>query len=290
MNRTRLTQVPLSFRQRAAVFAKAADSNLIGYNAVYGLGCRAPKWGGYDWLEPTMRCYHEIELLPGDGPAVQVPSAGQRKPWNSFTRASAAGAFGIIAPHLVERSSKFTSDLGWKPDPDCRARQSLLDFEINLIRPRYVFVNVGTNGAIYGRSPGRTARQVSRVVRAIKWRGPVPIVFTLPPSLNHAELTGRWDFARETSERIREAALKAGTLLIEQWQMLTDQRVVNHGLIEFDGPYVDGFHLDTFGGFRGPDSLERAVDFRPEALVYGAKLRSFILLRTLRTLDAVLED
>lgn len=103
-------------------------------------------------------------------------------------------------------------------------------------------------------------------------------------------MTGRWDFARETSERIREAALKAGTLLIEQWQMLTDQRVVNHGLIEFDGPYVDGFHLDTFGGFRGPDSLERAVDFRPEALVYGAKLRSFILLRTLRTLDAVLED
>jgi lysophospholipase L1-like esterase len=274
---------------RAGVFCKAGDSGLVGYNVLYGLGCRNPRWGDYGWLEPTMSRYRETGLPPGQGPAVQVPSASERRPWNSFSRVSACGASGIIAPHLTRPSSKFRSDLGWKADPDCRPRQSMLDFEIRLIRPRYVFVNVGTNGDNYGHSPERTARQISRLIRAIRRRGPVPVVCTIPPALNHAELTSRWDFARETGDRIRQTVLRAGVPLIDQWRMLADDRLVNHGLIEYDGPYFDGFHVETAGGFRGADALERAVDFRSDALRYGANLLNLICLRTLHALDAALE-
>ncbi len=279
---------------REGVFAKAGDSNLVGHNLLYGLGCRAPQWGDWQWLEPTMHRYREVELPPGEGPAVQVPGVEQREPGNSFTRVSAAGAFGIIASHLYERSSKFRSDLGWKPDPGCRPRQSMLDFEMRLTRPRWVLVNVGTNGANYGHSPDQTASQVAKLIRAISRRGPVPVVCTPPPSLNHAELTGRWDFARETSDRIRQVVRQAGVPLIDQWKMLTDQRLVdqglvNHGLIEFDGPYFDGFHLETASGFRDPDALQNAVDFRGEALRFGANLMNLVYLRTLHALDSAVE-
>jgi hypothetical protein len=274
---------------RAGVFAKAGDSGLVGYNVLYGLGCREPQWGEHERLRSTMRRYREIELPPGQGPAGQVPAPEERSPWNSFTRLSAAGASGIIAPHLYEPSSKFRSDLGWKPDPGCRPGQSMLDFEIQLTRPRYVFVNVGTNGANYGRSPERTARQLAKLVREIRKRGPVPVVLTIPPALNHAQLTGRWDFARETSERIRSAVVKAGLPLIDQWRMLAEGDLPNHGLIEYDGPYFDGFHVETSGGFRSPDALRRAVDFRPEALRYGANLLNLVVLMVLDTLDASLE-
>lgn len=270
---------------RAGVFAKAGDSNLVGYNVLYGLGCREPRWGEYEWLEPTMLSYRETGLPPGEGPAVQVPAPDDRSPWNSFSRVSAAGAFGIIAPHLTQRSSKFHSDLGWKPDPDCLPRQSMLDFEIRLTKPRYVLVNIGSNGDNYGHSPERTTRQLSRLVRAIRRRGPVPVVCTIPPALNHADLTGRWDFARETSDRIRQAVRKAGLPLIDQWRMLVDDGLENHGLIEFDGQFFDGFHVETAGGFRDPDALEHAVDFRPEALRYGANLLNLVCLRALNVLD-----
>lgn len=280
---------------RAGVFAKAGDSNLVGHNLLYGLGCRTPQWGDWQWLEPTMCRYRETELPPGEGPAVQVPDARQREPGNSFTRVSAAGAFGIIAPHLYERSSKFRSDLGWKPDPRCRPWQSMLDFEICRTKPRWILVNLGSNGANYGLSPEHTARQVARVIRAIRRRGPVPVVCTLPPALNHAELTGRWDFAREASDRIRQVVVRAGVPLIDQWKMLTDERLVdtglvNHGLIEFDGPHFDGFHLETVGGFRDPDALEHAVDFRPEALRFGANLMNLVYVRTLQALDSALAE
>lgn len=53
---------------KEGVFAKVGDSNLSAHYAPYGLGFLEPSWGGYEWLEPAMRRYREVEL-----PRVTIP-------------------------------------------------------------------------------------------------------------------------------------------------------------------------------------------------------------------------
>lgn len=275
---------------RDGVFAKIGDSNLAAYNALYGLGCREPRLGRHAWLEPTMERYREIPLPPGQGLADQVPSVEARRPWNSFSRASTATHSMINGIHLLEPSARFTArPMGWKIEPGCRPEESILNYEIRLLKPRFVFLNLGTNGASYDLTSGQTAEQVGEVIEEIRRLGPVPVVFTIPPQLDRGEIQGRWKFAREASEAIAEVAEEAGVPVFDQWLVLSDERLVNHGMIEFDQGFFDGFHLETLGGFRAPDSLENSVDFRPASLRYGANLRNLLLLRTLQALDAALE-
>lgn len=273
---------------RPNVFTKAGDSNLAAYNSLYGLGCRTPVWSGHESLEPTMLRYREIELPAGQGPAGQAPPAEDRIPWNSFSRASAAARSGIIADQILLPSGRYDgpdSPTTWKPDPDCPPDESMLNFEIRLTRPRYVFVNFGTNGASYGMSSRQTAEDAGRVIEEIKRLGPVPIVFTIPVQLDRGDKQGRWVFAKETSECLIEVAAAAGVPVFDQWGVLADQRLINHGMIEYDEGFFDGFHLETPGGFRKAGALQKSVDFRPSSLLYGAPLRNLLLLRTLTVLD-----
>ncbi len=277
---------------RGDVFAKAGDSNLAAYNSLYGLGCRSPVWDQYGSLEQTMLRYRKTELPAGEGPAGQAPPAAKRTPWNSFSRASAAARSGIIADQVLLPSGRYDgpdSPTTWKPDPDCPPEESMLSFEIRLTQPRYVFVNFGTNGASYGMTSEQTAEDAGRVIDEIKRLGPVPVVFTIPPQLDYGDKQGRWVFARETSEWIKRVAERARVPLFDQWGVLADERLINHGMIEFDQGFFDGFHLETPGGFRARNALRKSVDFRPPALLYGAPLRNLLLLQTLATMDAAVE-
>ncbi|MGK2933013.1 MAG: SGNH/GDSL hydrolase family protein [Solirubrobacterales bacterium] len=280
---------------RAGVFGKAGDSNLAAYNSLYGLGSREPEWDVHDSLRPTMLRYREIELPAGKGGVGQAPAATERTPWNSFSRASASARSGIISDQILLPSGRFDgadSPTTWRRDPDCPPDEAMLAYEIGLIRPRYVFVNFGTNGASYGMDARETALDAGRVIDEIKRLGPVPVVFTIPVQLDHAdaEREGRWEFAKETSEWIRRIAVEARIPLFDQWSVLADERLVNHGMIDYDEGHYDGFHLETPGGFRSRKALQRSVDFRPPALLYGAPLRNLLLLRTLATLDAAIDD
>jgi len=274
---------------RAGVFAKAGDSNLGAYNALYGLGCREPRWDRYSWLEPTLRRYREVELAAGREIPGQVPPAELRSPWNSFSRSSAAARSGIIADHLLRPSRRFDGEAGWHPDPECGPEESVLEYEIRLLKPRFVFIHLGTNGSSYGMTSGQTAEQVREMIVEIRRLGPAPIAFTIPPQLDHEELQGRWKFAEETSAGIAAIAKEEGVPLFDQWRALADDRLINHGMIAFDGDHYDGFHLETLGGFRSRKALDRSVDFRPSALLYGTNLRNLLFLHALNSLDAALE-
>ncbi|MBK5233595.1 MAG: SGNH/GDSL hydrolase family protein [Thermoleophilia bacterium] len=274
---------------RANVFAKVGDSNLASYNALYGLGCRMPVWDCHSWLEPTMLRYREIPLPPGNDALGTARPAEERAPWNSFSRLSAATRSGILAKQLLKPSKSSVGPKNlkiWLPDQDCPPDESPLSFEIRLVKPRFVFVNLGTNGANFGMSSRKTAKNALRVVTAIRRLGPVPILMTLPPQLDHEILPGRWRFAEETSNWIAEFAKRSEVALFDQWSVLSDERLVNYGLVDHDREIFDGFHLETPGGWRDPDALQSSVDFRPPALLYGANLRNLLLLQTLATLDA----
>lgn len=274
---------------RAGVFAKAGDSNLGAYNALYGLGCREPIWDRFSWLEPTLRRYREVELAAGRDIPGQVPPAELRAPWNSFSRSSAAARSGIIADHLMYPSRRFAGETVWEPDPECDPEESVLAYEIRLVKPRFVFIHLGTNGSSYGMTSEQTAEQVREMITEIRRLGPVPVAFTIPPQLDNEEHQGRWAFARGTSEGIARIAREEEVPCFDQWRMLADDRMINHGMIAYDGEYYDGFHLETLGGFRSDDAVERSVDFRPRALLYGTNLRNLFFLHFLHSMDSALE-
>lgn len=274
---------------RPDVFAKAGDSNLAAYNALYGLGCREPEWHGFEWLEPTRQRYRRVELPPGDGPADQVARPENRTPWNSFSRRSAAAYCGIIGDYLIEPSSKFAHEPGWQPDPACAPGESVLECEIRLVQPRFVFINLGTNGSSYGMNGRETAEEVGELIDEIRRLGPVPIPMTIPVQLDGHGKKGRWDFAKDASEWMVRIAAEKGSPIFDQWSMLADDRMLNHGMIDFDEDIYDGFHLETIGGFRAGDALQRGVDFSPKALVYGTNMRNLLMLRALHAIDSALE-
>ncbi len=271
---------------RDGVFAKVGDSNLALYNALYGLGFLDPVWGGYEWLEPTMLRYRQVELPAGDPPAGQPMPEGV--PSNSFSRPSAATRSMIRPDHLLDPASDFADQpLGWLPDSHCPSGESMLRYEIGLLKPRYVLLNVGSNGAKYGLSGKKTGKQVSRIIKEVKKLGPVPIVFTVPPQIDRGVVQGRWKFVEETNRTIKAAARKANVPVFDQWTVLTGKDLVFNGLVEFDTGYFDGLHLETLGGFREADALEMSVDFGPQGRRYGANLRNLLVLQILHRLDTV---
>jgi len=273
---------------RPNAFAKAGDSNLGAYNSLYGLGCREPLWGDHAGLEPVMRRYREVVLPPGEGPPPHVHPPADRQPWNSFSRSSAATHSGCLAAHVLAPASEFQGLPGWVADPDCPPEDSMLEFEIRTLKPRYVFVMFGTNGSSFGFTSLETAEQSAGIVEAVRRLGPVPVFCTIPPQLDRDELQGRWEFARDTSRHMAELARDLGAPLFDQWTALTSGKLINDGMIEFQGGFFDGFHLETQGGTLAPEALQQSVDFRPEALVYGNNLRNLLMLQVLEALDSSL--
>ncbi|MBN8867455.1 MAG: SGNH/GDSL hydrolase family protein [Solirubrobacterales bacterium] len=274
---------------RDKVFAKVGDSNLATYNAFYGLGCREPIWGEHQDLEPVMHRYREIELEPGtDIDITHSPRAGERRPWNSFTRCSAAAMMGIVAEQLMTPPEAMDElPHWWKEDDHRLPGENALETELRITRPLYALVLIGTNGQNYGRSPEQTVEALVELIGRVRELGPVPVVMTVPPSLNHEAVPTRWEFAEETARLMCLAAARARVPLLNQWLALTSGDLVNCGLVEQDGEIFDGFHLDTIGGFDRPGALERSVDFRPEALRYGMNHRNLLVLKVLQELDSL---
>jgi len=274
---------------RPGVFAKLGDSNFAAYNVLFGLGFLEPQWGAHRDLEPVMLRYRRVELPPGmDIPFSHSPDAEDRRPWNSFSRMSAASSVGIIADHLLippDRMDRPPKD--WQTDPDCRPGESLIECELRITRPLYSLIQIGTNSGNYGRTPERTAEMFGKVVEKVRELGSVPIGMTILPQLDHEMHPGRWRFAERTNELICDLAWRERVPLVNQWLALTSEGLANYGLIDYHDGYFDGFHLETYGGFDRPGALERSVDFRPEALRFGVNYRNLLVLRVLRELDAL---
>ena len=277
----------LELGMRPGVFAKVGDSNLLGYNSLYGLGCREPVWGEHEELEPVMRRYRQVELPPGgDIDFVHCPDAADRRPWNSFSRVTAAAMMGIVAAHLVNPREQIPDrPTWWRDDPDRLPGESAIETEVRLVRPLFAFVQIGTNGLNYGNSPRETADAAADLIKRVRRLGPVPVLLNLTPQLNHPATPPRWEFAEETAGLMAEVAARERVPLVNLWLPLATGDFENHGLVGEDGVIFDGVHLDTFGGFDAPDALGKSVDFRPEALKYGTNYRNLVVLKVLEELD-----
>lgn len=275
---------------RDGVFARIGDSNMLAFNSFYGLGCREPVWGEQPdrpELEEVIARYRETELPPGaDIPFIHCPSLDERRPWNSFTRVPAAAMMGIVARQLIH-PAEHLDELPhfWREDPDGLPGESPLETELRLARPLYTLIQVGSNGLNYGDSTMETADSVADLVDRIRSFGSVPVVFSIPPQLEHEAAPGRAEYAEEAAMMMAEVAARRRVPLVNLWLALSTEDMQSQGLVEEDGVIFDGVHLETFGSTHKPGGLERSIDFRPQALRYGANFRNLLLLRLLRDLD-----
>jgi len=274
---------------RPGVFAKVGDSNMLAFNSFFGMGCREPVWDRHGALRGVVERYAATELPPGaDIDFIHCPDAPDRRPWNSFTRVTAAAMMGIIAEHLVLPPEEMEElPHWWREDPDRLPGESALETELRITRPFYALIQVGTNGENYGRTPENTAASVVDLVDRVRRLGSVPVVINIPPQLNHPAVPARWEYAEATARLIADGVARVQAPLVNLWLPLAHGDFVNHGLIEHDGVIFDGFHLDTYGGATAPGALESSVDFRPEALRFGINYRNLLVLKVLQQLDSL---
>ena len=263
---------------RAGVFAKVGDSNTEFRTALYGLACRRARLPEGSGLRAVIRRYNRVKLpnqraLPGCHPST------------SFSRRSAAVRPATVAGWSTTRPTKF-ADPGRFADPgmpaDCPLRGTPLECEIRKIRPRYALILTGTNDVFvdraFGLNPGADAgRRLERVVRAVRRRGVIPVLSTLPPNTSFRGAPAAID---RSNQAIAETARRQSVPLINLWRALTGPGMVNDGLAD------DGVHLRSAPR---PRTFAGSVDFRPEALRYGANRRNLVWLQTLAALDEAAE-
>lgn len=262
--------------QRAGVFAKVGDSNSEWAQNLYGLGCRPVDFGPRPGLA---RVLDEFTSVPLDG----LRTFPDCEPANSFSRWSAAAVSGVWAEWLITPVGELNSSGSIPASDECEPQQTPLSCELDLLRPRYSTIMIGTNDALIGLQLGDVYKgHLENVVRGVRQEGSVPVLSTLPPM--PIPTAG----GQDGDERIDEAngiiwqvSKEMGVPLINLWRAMVEPQMDNEGLAP------DDLHLGVFGGDTSPDILANSAVLTPEALVYGANRRHLIWLQTFARLDAL---
>lgn len=270
-----------------ATFAKVGDSNIEMTPGLYGLACADPV-GLPPALRPTLRRYGRVRL------ANQRAFPGCR-PWNSFSRRSAAAQGGTHSTWSLVVGSELP-DSGYLGFPtDCAKSETPLGCELRVTRPRYAFVLTGTNDFsldhYLGLTPGaEIGARLKQVLKALLANGTVPILNSIPPRADgtEQERAGREMFVNRTNAGIRRLARSMNLPFINLWRAMSDPWMVNQGMD--DG----GLHLSLFGAEGkalvrevGPTTFADSVVFSRQGLRYGSNRRNLIWLKTLARLDRV---
>ncbi|MBN8868024.1 MAG: SGNH/GDSL hydrolase family protein [Solirubrobacterales bacterium] len=280
--RTDLTRAD-ELGMRPRVFAKIGDSNTASFYAFYGLGCRRPMYSGFKGLRAVVDRYTAATLPQGWPVPWGVPAPGDCTPGNSFTRYSSATRSGIQTKDLARPITAIDVRGAYNltPNPACDVNESMTLCELKKLRPRYAIISVGTNDEAYWQATGQAAvDRFSMLVDQVRDFGSIPVLMTLPPRVDSTAETHHWDYIVEINRAITQVASTKRVPLVDIWAAFTAGNMVNYGL-ESEG----GTHLDTIGGWQGPNALNRSVDFRRDALRYGNNRRNLLLLRTLKVLD-----
>jgi hypothetical protein len=261
---------------RPQVFAKVGDSNTEWAQNLYGLGCRPVDFGDQPGLAPVQRRYTAVAL---DG----LRTFPDCDPANSFSRWSAATVSGVWTEWLLTPAGELNSSGSIPASDECEPQQSPLDCELDLLRPRYATIMIGTNDALTGLPLGDEYKShLEQVVGEVRRQGSVPVLSTLPP-MPIPTASGEFGDERidEANEIIWQVSEEMKVPLINLWRAMVEPQMENEGLAS------DDLHLGVFGGETSPDILANSAMLTPEALVYGANRRQLIWLQTLGRLDAV---
>lgn len=261
---------------RPGVFAKVGDSNTEWAQNLYGLGCRPVEFGDRPGLAAVQRRY------------TAVPLNGLRtfpdcEPANSFSRLSAATVSGVWTEWLLTPVGELSRSGSIPASGECAPDQTPLSCELDLLRPRFATIMIGTNDALTGLPLGDEYKaHLENVVRGVRQEGSVPVLSTLPP-MPIPTANGEFgdDRIDEANGIIWQVSREMNVPLINLWRAMVDPAMENEGLA------ADDLHLSVFGGETSPEILTNSAVLTPEALAYGANRRQLIWLQALARLDAV---
>jgi hypothetical protein len=261
---------------RAQVFAKVGDSNTEWEQNLYGLGCRPVDFGPRPGLAAVQQRYTAVPLeglrtFPGCEPA------------NSFSRMSAATVSGVWTEWLITPVEQLNSSGSIAASDECEPAWTPLECELELTRPRYATIMIGTNDALIGLQLGDVYKShLTDLIREVRASRTVPVLSTLPPMpIPTAGGQDGEDRINEANGIIREVSQEMKVPLINLFRAMTGPEMENQGLAS------DQLHLGVFGGESSPDMLANSAILTPEALVYGANRRQLVWLQTLKRLDSI---
>jgi hypothetical protein len=261
------------------VFIKVGDSNTATHRALYGLGCyRYQPTGLRKSLIDVVRRYRWTRLPLG---RTDVPGAScNEKDWsNSFNRVSLAARGGTYFDYALQSGADF--GLG--------CVEATLACEIEATRPRYAFIQFGTNEALFALTEklpedelAAVRSQLTTIIRTCRARSVTPVVITAPRSLDVgspvAAFSGR---VIQINTVIRQTAKSNRAPLIDLW--LAQSREIgpgfNYGLDQ------GGVHLASSPN---PDPWLGTVNLSIHNRTrYGMNLRSYLILSALDRLDRI---
>jgi len=269
---------------RPRMFAKLSDSNIASFNTIYGLGCFKPVFDSHQYLKSTSARYRSVRLPAGYPVPLGSPASAPCARANSLSRFSAATRSGFFSDQLQMQPRQLLAEdppyPGWTPDPVCPVDDTLVECEIDRIRPRYSIISIGVNDQAFLLPTGRAAvERFGGIVSEVRLNGSIPILSTIPPHLNSSTEPDNWNHAVEINQAIVSAARSYRVPLINVWRPLASKALVNFGM------EPGGLHLETLGGHDKPGALRRSVDFRPRGLKFGNNRRNLMILQALRRLD-----
>lgn len=262
-------------------FIKVGDSNTSSHLSLYGLGChRYQPIGINTSLEQVVYRYQQVKLPLGDQNSISQ-TCNTSSDANSFSRVSFAARGGVTAAYAL------TS--GTSQNIPCS--DITLVCEIKAVKPRYAFIQFGTNEARLAAGKNMSSaelnnmqKQIKRIVQISRSYGVTPVLVTAPmaqdggtgmPTPNGANRV------MQINKMLRTTAQTSKVPLIDLWVAQKQNISVqyNYGLKK------DGIHLATSPN---TDPWIGSVNLSEQNREkYGMNLRNYLILDSLERLDKI---
>lgn len=303
-------------KQHDYTFIKVGDSITAAHYSLYGLGCYKPKNldSQSNYYKTIMR-YRQDKVNFGnrkdaDETCANSSDAAKRNA-NSWNRVSYAAAKGATSAYPLATAQQAGIDR-----ENCGGTQKLIECELSIVKPRYAFIQFGTNDArVIGHDLGKKKlrpagskmsqeelnlfkQNLERQVRLVRSYKATPILITVPSAKVSKQFT-RGANARiaQVNGAIRQVARESAVPLIDfhaaQARQDGGKYASNAGLDP------GGLHPATYGmskqdfdqqlrtGKSTSRLFETSTDFEAPAVKNnGMNLRNLLIVDALTRLDA----
>lgn len=261
-------------------FIKVGDSNTANHYSLYGLGCyRYSPVGVRSSLASVIYKYRQVKLPVGD-PASISQTCNTGSTANSFSRASMAAQGGATAAFALTPSASSA------PCTDIA-----LVCELKTVKPRYAFIQFGTNEAREAAGPVMSAselntfkQQITQIVTISRAYGTTPVLVTAPVALDGTTGMPNANGGQriiQINTVIRSVSKANKTPMIDLWY--AQKQMI--GSLNHFGLKNDGIHLATSPN---PDPWVGSVNLSEQnRQKYGMNLRNYLIIDSLERLDKI---